>query len=79
MMMLKCIKQHLSDIWRSAHGKVKQHWGWNLRVNILLSGNPLDPLNSNEWLEHINNKNDWNIKKSLHSKQMHAKSPQKNH
>ena len=22
------IKQHLSNIWRSIHKKVKQHWGW---------------------------------------------------
>ena len=22
------IKQHLSNIWRSIHEKVKQHWGW---------------------------------------------------
>ena len=28
MMVLTCIKQHLSNIWGSVHGKVKQHWGW---------------------------------------------------
>ena len=28
MMMLVCIKQHLSNIWSSIHEKVKQHWGW---------------------------------------------------
>ena len=28
MVMLTCIKQHLSNIWRSIHEKVKQHWGW---------------------------------------------------
>ena len=28
MMMLLCIKQHLSNIWSSIHEKVKQHWGW---------------------------------------------------
>ena len=28
MVMLVCIKQHLSNIWSSIHGKVKQHWGW---------------------------------------------------
>ena len=28
MMMVTCIKQHLSDIWSSIHEKVKQHWGW---------------------------------------------------
>ena len=27
-MMLICIKQHLSNIWRSIYEKVKQHWGW---------------------------------------------------
>ena len=28
MMMLLCIKQHLSNIWSSIHKKVKQHWCW---------------------------------------------------
>ena len=28
MMMLLCIKQHLSKTWSSIHEKVKQHWGW---------------------------------------------------
>ena len=28
MMMLICIKQHLSNICRSIHEKVKQHWDW---------------------------------------------------
>ena len=28
MVMLVCIKQHLSNIWSSIHGKVKQHQGW---------------------------------------------------
>ena len=27
IMMVICIKQHLSNIWSSIHGKVKQHWG----------------------------------------------------
>ena len=27
MMMLICIKQHLSNTWNSVHEKVKQHWG----------------------------------------------------
>ena len=27
-MMLKSIKQHLSNIWSSIHEKVKQHWHW---------------------------------------------------
>ena len=26
--MVRCIKQHLSNIWSSIHEKVKQHWGW---------------------------------------------------
>ena len=26
--MVICIKQHLSNIWRSIQEKVKQHWGW---------------------------------------------------
>ena len=56
MMVLKCIKQHLSNIWRSVHEKLKQHWGWNIRGNILIRGNPSDPLNPDGWLEHINSK-----------------------
>ena len=28
MMMLMCVKHHLSKIWSSIHEKVKQHWGW---------------------------------------------------
>ena len=28
MMMLTCIKKHLSNIWGSIHEKIKQHWGW---------------------------------------------------
>ena len=28
MMMLMCIKQHLSNIWSSIHDKVKKQWGW---------------------------------------------------
>ena len=28
IMMVVCIKQHLSNIWISIHEKVKQHWGW---------------------------------------------------
>ena len=28
MMMLICIKQHLSSIWSSIHEKVRQHWDW---------------------------------------------------
>ena len=28
IMMVICIKQQLSNIWRSIYEKVKQHWGW---------------------------------------------------
>ena len=28
IIMLICIKQHLSSIRSSIHEKVKQHWGW---------------------------------------------------
>ena len=28
MMIVICIKQNLSNIWRSIHEKVKQHWVW---------------------------------------------------
>ena len=27
-MMVICIKQHLNNIWRSIHEKLKQHWAW---------------------------------------------------
>ena len=27
MIMLICIKQHLSNIWSLIHEKIKQHWG----------------------------------------------------
>ena len=28
MMLLICIKEHLSNIWSSVYEKVKHHWGW---------------------------------------------------
>ena len=28
IMMVICIKQHLSSIWNSINEKVKQHWSW---------------------------------------------------
>ena len=28
VMMVICVKQHLSNIWSSIHEKVKKHWGW---------------------------------------------------
>ena len=28
IMMVLCIKPHLSNTWSSSHKKVKQHWGW---------------------------------------------------
>ena len=28
IIMIICIKQHLSNLWSSIHEKVKQHWGW---------------------------------------------------
>ena len=33
MMILMCTKQHLSKIWSSIHGKVKQHWGLALDMD----------------------------------------------
>ena len=36
MMMLICIKQHLSNIWSSIHEKVKQHWGWVEKKALLI-------------------------------------------
>ena len=29
IMVVICIKQHLSNSWSSIHEKVMQHWGWN--------------------------------------------------
>ena len=28
MMILICVKQHVSNIWSSIYENVKQHWGW---------------------------------------------------
>ena len=28
IMLVVCIKQHLSNIWSSIHEKVNQNWGW---------------------------------------------------
>ena len=28
LVMVICIKQHLSNIWSLIHEKVKHHWGW---------------------------------------------------
>ena len=28
IMIVLCIKQHLSNIWSSIHEKIKQLWGW---------------------------------------------------
>ena len=30
-----CIKQHLSNIWSWIHEKVKQHWGWVKKKALL--------------------------------------------
>ena len=34
IMMVVCIKQHLSNIWTSVHDKVKQHWDWVEKKNV---------------------------------------------
>ena len=36
IMMVICIKQHLSNIWSSIHEKVKQHWGWVNKKTFLM-------------------------------------------
>ena len=36
IMMVICIKQHLSNIWSSIHEKVKQHWGWVEKKALLI-------------------------------------------
>ena len=36
IMMVVCIKQHLSNIWSSIHDKVKQHWGWVEKKALLI-------------------------------------------
>ena len=35
MMMLICIKQHLSNIWTLIHEKVKQRWSWIEKKSVL--------------------------------------------
>ena len=35
-MILLCLKQHLSNISSSIHGKVKQHWGWVEKKALLM-------------------------------------------
>ena len=35
IMMVKCIKQHLRNIWSLFHEKVKQHWGWVEKKHLL--------------------------------------------
>ena len=34
MIMLICVKQHLSKIWSSIYDKVKPHWGWVEKKNV---------------------------------------------
>ena len=34
IMMVKYIKQHLSNIWCSIQEKVKQHWGWAQKKRV---------------------------------------------
>ena len=34
-MMVKCIKQHLSNIWSSIHEEVKQRQGWVEKYRFL--------------------------------------------
>ena len=58
MMMLKCIKQHLSNICRSIHEKVKQHWGWveksvAYKKSVYFVGSSNDPPRS--WCESVFN------------------------
>ena len=36
MAMLKCIKQHRSNTWRSIYENVKQHWGWVEKKALLI-------------------------------------------
>ena len=35
IMMGICIKQHVSNIWKSIYQKVKHHWGWKKCKSIL--------------------------------------------
>ena len=36
IMVVICIKQHLSNSWSSIHEKVMQHWGWNEKKRVSL-------------------------------------------
>ena len=38
MMMLICIKQHLSNTCSSGHEKVKQHWDWVEKSGLIKTG-----------------------------------------
>ena len=42
LIILICIKQHLSNIWSSIHEKVKQHWSW-VENNIAYKKHCLKP------------------------------------
>ena len=36
VMMVICIKEHPNNIWSSIHEKVKQHWGWVEKKELLI-------------------------------------------
>ena len=36
VMMVICIKEQLNNIWSSIHEKVKQHWGWVEKKELLI-------------------------------------------
>ena len=67
MMMLTCIKQHLSNIWSSIHAKFKQHWGLSWKKGLLIknacmSSKMLEGINKILY-QHMWKKNDLEIKK----------------
>ena len=35
IIMVLCIKQHLSNIWTSIYEKIKQYWGWVKKVWLM--------------------------------------------
>ena len=40
IMMVICIKQHLSNIWSSIYENLKQHWGWVEKKALLIKKAP---------------------------------------
>ena len=57
IMMVICIKQHLSNIWSSIYEKVKQYWGWVEKKKRFIAKKAYSPWTSfcinTPWLKSI--------------------------